>query len=89
MSEYFHWKSGKDISGRYTKLTSHFVLGEAQICFEPSSHKKPLLSNEPPGYTFCYMGRGAAKWGSTAYSEVQSVKLEKEELLWLKQESRC
>lgn len=58
MNEYFHWKSGKDASGRYTKLTSHLVLGEAQIGSEPSSCKKPMLSNETPGYKFCYTGGG-------------------------------
>lgn len=91
MNEYFHWKSGKDASGRYTRLTSHLVLGEAQIGSEPSSCKKPMLSNETPVYKFCYTGGGGgrtAKWGSTSYSEIQSVKLGKEELLWLKQESR-
>lgn len=88
MSEYFHWKSGKDVSGKYTKLTRHFVLGKAQICFEPSSYKKPLHSKETTRYTFCYIG-GLQTWGSTSYSEVQSVKLGKEELFWLKQESRC
>lgn len=83
INEHFHRESKEDVSGGCTNLTRPLWTVRAQNCFEPSFHEKPIaLQWNTREWILLHWGLRLQDWGATSYSEAQSVKLEKAELLW-------